>query len=81
MVQLLTRREVVALIGRSPSSIYRDEKRGHFPARRRLPGGAARWRRDEIEQWLASLPTAADADKARTDGATTAAAPAARVAR
>jgi predicted DNA-binding transcriptional regulator AlpA len=79
MTRLITRREVVQITGRSPSTIYRDEKAGHFPARRRLPGGAARWRLDEIEAWLDGLPTAADADKAATDS-TTAGAAAARLA-
>jgi predicted DNA-binding transcriptional regulator AlpA len=75
MTRLITRREVVHITGRSPSTIYRDEKAGHFPARRRLPGGAARWLLSEVEAWLDALPTAVDADKAATNS-TTAGAPA-----
>ena len=49
---LLTTREVAELLGVSSESVLRWVRRGDLPAIR-LPGGAIRFRPDDIEAWLA----------------------------
>jgi excisionase family DNA binding protein len=58
MSALLTAREVADLLGVSPETILRWTRRGELAAIR-LPGGALRYREDDLHQWLdtrATLP-------------------------
>jgi excisionase family DNA binding protein len=58
MSALMTAREVADLLGVSPETILRWTRRGELPAIR-LPGGALRYREDDLHQWLdtrATLP-------------------------
>jgi excisionase family DNA binding protein len=48
---LLTARQVAELIGVSPETILRWARRGELPAIR-LPGGAIRFRQDDLDNWL-----------------------------
>jgi excisionase family DNA binding protein len=53
--QLLTARQVAALLGVCPETVRRYTERGELPAVR-LPGtvrGRLRYRRDDLETWLA----------------------------
>ncbi|MHB1304442.1 MAG: helix-turn-helix transcriptional regulator [Acidiphilium sp.] len=57
---LLTIDDVMRLTGyKSRSSIYRRMRDQDFPRPVVLGGGRIRWRSDEIDQWLQSLPTQA----------------------
>ncbi len=49
--QLLTARQVADMIGVSTETVLRWTRRGTLPAIR-LPGGAIRYREDELDQWL-----------------------------
>ena len=49
--RLLTAREVAGLLGVSSETVLRWTRRGDLPAIR-LPGGAIRYREDELEAWL-----------------------------
>jgi predicted DNA-binding transcriptional regulator AlpA len=48
---LLSVEEVSALIGRSRSTIYQDEKNGTFPQRIKL-GSSTRWKKAEVLAWI-----------------------------
>ena len=53
---LLTRQDVEAMLSISRSKIYALIMEGRFPEPIKLtpgPKGASRWRKDEIEAWLA----------------------------
>ena len=55
---LLTRRQVQARCGLSPSSIYRLMRQGMFPEPVRIGVRAVRWPSSEIEAWLHARPRA-----------------------
>jgi excisionase family DNA binding protein len=57
--RLLTAREVADLLGVSPETVLRWTRRGELPAVK-LPGGAVRYRQDELEQWLDARATVGD---------------------
>lgn len=50
--------QVVALTGRSKSSLYRDEKLGLFPRRKKIGKYAIGWKMSEIRTWLDTRPDA-----------------------
>jgi len=56
MSGLLTAREVADLLGMSTETVLRWVRQGRLPAFR-LPGGAIRFREDEIDGWLAERAT------------------------
>ena len=56
--QLLTTRQVAETLNVSAHSVLRWARRGDLPAFK-LPGGAIRYRRDELEAWLESRATRA----------------------
>jgi excisionase family DNA binding protein len=56
MSALMTAREVADLLGVSTETVLRWTRRGDLPAIR-LPGGAIRFRVDELEEWLARRAT------------------------
>jgi excisionase family DNA binding protein len=49
--RLLTARELAELLGVSTETVLRWTRRGTLPAIR-LPGGAIRFRQDELDAWL-----------------------------
>lgn len=55
--RLLTIRDLMALTGDSRSTIYRDLHSGLIPAPITVGCNRIRWRSDEIDSWLQSLPT------------------------
>jgi prophage regulatory protein len=50
-VQFIRLKEVLAICGRSRSSIYEAIKKGRFPKPVKLQGSSSAWIRSEIEQW------------------------------
>lgn len=63
--RLRTARDVAELLGVSTETVLRWTRRGELSAIR-LPGGALRYRRDEIEGWLEARSTDA-ADRELSD--------------
>ena len=59
MTALLTACPVADLLGVSAETVLRWSRRGQLPAIR-LPGGAIRFREDDLERWLAGRATVAD---------------------
>ena len=45
-------REIVALTGLSPATIWRRERAGDFPQRRQISPGAVGWLASEIQAWM-----------------------------
>jgi len=70
-LRILRRPEVEKICGLRQSRIHELEAQGLFPRRIRISDRAVGWRSDEIEQWLASRPRAAEvrADRAADIGA------------
>jgi excisionase family DNA binding protein len=58
---LLTAREVADLLGVSTETVLRYVRRGDLPAIR-LPGGAIRFRADDLDAWVATRATTAAVD-------------------
>jgi prophage regulatory protein len=50
--------EVVELTGLSPTTLWRRERNGEFPRRRRLGSTLVAWRSDEVAEWMERLPLA-----------------------
>lgn len=60
--KLLRRKQVQAITGVPPSSMYAMIARRQFPAPYRLGGArAVAWRSDEIEAWINSRPSVTEA--------------------
>ena len=58
--------EVLGLVSLSSATVYRMMSRGEFPRPVRVGRRAARWRSDEIDDWLASRPYTAPESPGRT---------------
>jgi excisionase family DNA binding protein len=72
MITLLTARMVADTLGVSPETVLRWTRRGELPAIR-LPGGAIRYREEELEVWLslrATLPATLRVTRPATPGGT-----------
>ena len=67
---LLRPAAVTARFGVSRATIWRWERRGDFPARRRLGPGVVGWLESELDEWARSRPiaTSTDPDEAAADG-------------
>lgn len=55
--RIMRTKEVIAVTGRSRSSIHRDEKAGAFPKRRKIGQHAIGWLESEINGWMKSRET------------------------
>jgi len=55
-MRLMRIQEVVQVTGLSRMSIYRYEKAGVFPKRRRIGENSVRWLDSDVEDWMASRP-------------------------
>lgn len=62
-VRIMRLPEVVEITGRSATSIWRDEKAGRFPRRRKLGANTVGWRSDEVEAWIDGLPVVGEGDE------------------
>ena len=54
-MRLLDRREVLAIVGCSYTTLWEMMQTGEFP-RGRIRGGKTMWLSDEVEQWMRQLP-------------------------
>ena len=55
--KLLTAKQVLEMTGyRSRTTLWRRVRAGDFPTPIALSANATRWKRAEIEAWLAALP-------------------------
>ena len=57
-VRMLRLPQVVEMTGLSQTTIWRREKAGQFPRRRRLGPTLVAWRSDEVQAWIEALPEA-----------------------
>jgi prophage regulatory protein len=57
-MKLLRIQEVIRVTGLSRMTIYRYEKSGEFPKRRRIGKNSVRWLDQDIETWMTSRPVA-----------------------
>lgn len=64
--RLLTARDVAELLSVSAETVLRWTRRGDLPGFR-LPGGALRYRLEELEAWLEARETTSPADRASPD--------------
>ena len=55
-MRLLRLPDVCEITGLSPTTVWRREKDGQFPRRRRLGANIVAWRSDEIAAWIEALP-------------------------
>ncbi len=53
--RIVKSKEVVAITGRSLASIWRDQKNGRFPMRRKTGTNSVGYLFSEIEAWMNSL--------------------------
>jgi prophage regulatory protein len=51
-VKIIRVKHLAAKIGLSVSTIWRMEKAGLFPKRRRISAGAVGWLESEVDEWL-----------------------------
>ena len=54
-VRLMSKHEVLAIVGCSYPTLWGWMRSGVFP-RSRMAGGKSMWRSDEVDQWLVALP-------------------------
>lgn len=65
--RILRQSEVLARTGLGRTTLWRLEKRGEFPARRRITGNIVGWIESEVEEWIASRPLATPGAGAEMD--------------
>lgn len=54
--RLIARREVCAIVGLSPATVWRKVRAGEFPPGRQVSDRSVRWSEAEIRAWLKSRP-------------------------
>lgn len=55
--------EVIQLVGLQRDAIYKLEREGDFPRRRKITPRASAWREDELVKWMNSRPIASPANE------------------
>lgn len=63
----LTVAQVLAIIGVSYATLWRWQKGGHFPHRRKLGPNRVAFLRSEVEEWIESRPRVRDSDSEDSD--------------
>ena len=63
-VRMLRLPDVCEITGLSETTVWRREKDGLFPRRRRLGANLVAWRSDEVQEWIESLPEADEVEGA-----------------
>lgn len=63
---LLRRAEVESLVGMKRAQLYRKIAAGEFPRPVSIGGRSVRWRRADLDRWLADLPETAPEPEAVT---------------
>lgn len=66
-MRILRIKAVVERTGLSRPTIWRKERAGLFPQRRKLSGSAVGWLEHEIEEWIESLPSPDRASNTREE--------------
>ena len=56
--------DILALIGASKATLWRWRRDGSFPQPVELGPNTVAWRREDVEAWIASRPSVADAASA-----------------
>ena len=56
MEQIIRKADLFSKIKLSDTTIWRMEKRGQFPPRRRIGPNRVAWLKSEIEDWMADRP-------------------------
>jgi len=70
LTRLLRIREVCALVGYAPASLYRLMEEGRFPRQVKLPGGrSVRWREDHVRAWIEGCLLVGAAEPKSTEAA------------
>jgi prophage regulatory protein len=54
MVRYIRRKQLIIITGLSATTLWRLEKNGKFPKRRKLSDHLVGWLENEINEWLAS---------------------------
>ncbi len=54
---LMTTDDLVRHLRMSRVTIWRKRAAGYFPKPCKFPGGQLRWKRNDIDNWVAKLPT------------------------
>jgi prophage regulatory protein len=65
VMKLIRLNQVLALTGLSRGTIYRMERAGSFPLRRRLGTNSVAWIEHEITTWMESRPAARETSSNR----------------
>lgn len=60
MKTIMRKPEVLAATGLCNTTIYNLEKRGKFPAHRKLGCRAVGWIKEEVDKWIADLGLVSD---------------------
>jgi prophage regulatory protein len=55
-VKLIRRKPMLAMVPISATSQWRLEKKGLFPARRKISPGLVAWDEEEVNEWLRTRP-------------------------
>lgn len=67
-MKILRTDEVVRRTGLSRTTLWRRERQGEFPARRRIGENSVGWLESEIDRWIQGLPQARQAAGNRDAG-------------
>lgn len=59
---ILREKDVIKFVGKSRTTIWRDEKEGRFPKRVKIGARAVGWLRSDLEAWLESLKESVPAE-------------------
>lgn len=65
-MRLLRTKEVTTITGLSRMTIYRLERAGAFPARRKLGKNSVAWLDEDIASWIAARPLGPSNDRRAT---------------
>jgi prophage regulatory protein len=60
--RILRQPEVEARVGLSRTTLWRLEKSGDFPLRRRVLSNTIGWLESEVDEWIAGRPVATTSD-------------------
>jgi prophage regulatory protein len=56
-MNILSKKDVIKMIGLSPVTLWRMEKAGNFPNRIKLGPRRIGWREDDVNSWIESRPS------------------------
>jgi prophage regulatory protein len=59
---IIRQKQVLEMTGLSRTTVWRLEKAGTFPKRRKLTGNTVGWLRADVERWVLDLPAVKDCE-------------------